>query len=808
MAETMLMQNHFTRLKFLGLACFLAFMLVFAFLLGLNKTTALAYLQTDFTVTTTNNSGPGSLQEAILSANANPGEDQIVFDLPGCAPTSPCVISLLNPLPVITDALTITGTGMTSLIIDANNNFRGFNAETVPVTIADLTVQNGNTTGRGAGIRSFGDLTLTRVRLLNNYAGEEGGGVYAVGQLTIRDGYLAQNVSLNEGGGLYAETSLLLDSTEFFSNTTTYHGGGAYGNGEIWITGGRFERNRSGNAYDGGGLYAADVVTLTGTIFFSNTVGSSGRGGGLYASGHVWASEAWFENNESGNGGGLYADSDLTLVNSTFLRNTSHSDNGGGAYGGGEVWVTGGRFEQNSCVGDGGGLFGGGSLTSSVVVTGTVFLSNTAESAGSGGGLFTYGSASVSQTYFENNRSDNNGGGLYVSGDLMVAATTFLMNTAENGYGGGLFANEETLISQTWFESNTSLEDGGGLYGAGDLELTNTTFLHNTASGHGGGVRGKGSIRIITSSFTGNVAQGGSGGGVSVPALVFAQPLGKVEAGGGWSLAVTHTQFISNTAFLYGGGIYHGAGDGLIVNTLFARNAAGTQAAAFALDSPGEVTMKHATLVGDAQTPTAGIGITTGTLLLDNSIITQFDTGILNLNGVLNQDYNLFYQNGTDIDGDSNGGAHNVDGDPAFVAPDTDDFHLSAGSAALDVGTDAGVLVDFENQPRPLGSGFDIGFDEADLITGLTIIYSPNPTVTVQSTATFTATVTGGSDVTYAWDFGDGTPGETGTPVPHEYTAPGVYTVTLTAANSSGSVSTSVEVIVVAGKIYLPVVMR
>ena len=36
-----------------------------------------------FTVTSTANSGPGTLRQAILDANASPGTDTINFNLPG-----------------------------------------------------------------------------------------------------------------------------------------------------------------------------------------------------------------------------------------------------------------------------------------------------------------------------------------------------------------------------------------------------------------------------------------------------------------------------------------------------------------------------------------------------------------------------------------------------------------------------------------------------------------------------------------------------------------------------------------------------
>ena len=54
-----------------------------------------------------------------------------------------------------------------------------------------------------------------------------------------------------------------------------------------------------------------------------------------------------------------------------------------------------------------------------------------------------------------------------------------------------------------------------------------------------------------------------------------------------------------------------------------------------------------------------------------------------------------------------------VVGDPLFVTDstgrDTGDFHLQAGSPAVDAGVDAGVTVDFDGVARPSGAGFDLG---------------------------------------------------------------------------------------------------
>jgi len=59
-----------------------------------------------FTVTSTANSGPGTLRQAILDANASPGTDTINFNLPGGGVQT---IAPTNVLPAITNAVIING---------------------------------------------------------------------------------------------------------------------------------------------------------------------------------------------------------------------------------------------------------------------------------------------------------------------------------------------------------------------------------------------------------------------------------------------------------------------------------------------------------------------------------------------------------------------------------------------------------------------------------------------------------------------------------------------------------------------------
>jgi hypothetical protein len=59
-----------------------------------------------FTVTSTADGGPGSLRQAILDANANPGLDSIDFNIPAPGVQT---IAPLSPLPVVTDSVIIDG---------------------------------------------------------------------------------------------------------------------------------------------------------------------------------------------------------------------------------------------------------------------------------------------------------------------------------------------------------------------------------------------------------------------------------------------------------------------------------------------------------------------------------------------------------------------------------------------------------------------------------------------------------------------------------------------------------------------------
>jgi CSLREA domain-containing protein len=173
-------------------------------------------------VTNTNDSGPGSLRQAILDTNTVAGLETIVFDIPGAGVKT---INLLTPLPTITDPVIIDGRtqpGFAGLpLIELNGASAGVGAN------ADgLKITGGGSTIRGLAINRFGGAGIELSGPGGNTIrgcmigtdptgttdlGNVGNGIYINGSADNDiggAGLLARNlISGNEGSGIYIFTS-------------------------------------------------------------------------------------------------------------------------------------------------------------------------------------------------------------------------------------------------------------------------------------------------------------------------------------------------------------------------------------------------------------------------------------------------------------------------------------------------------------------------------------------------------------------------------------------------------------------------
>ena len=139
---------------------------------------------------------------------------------------------------------------------------------------------------------------------------------------------------------------------------------------------------------------------------------------------------------------------------------------------------------------------------------------------------------------------------------------------------------------------------------------------------------------------------------------------------------------------------------------LFVSNTAGLNGAALYLVT-GQMDLLHTTIAGPQSNPGTALFNLAATLHITNTIIANHALGI-HSGGATTEDYNLFSGNLTNTIGITLG-AHSLIGDPHFVDPLQDDYHLRLDSPAIDHGIDAGVETDLNGSLRPIGFGFDLG---------------------------------------------------------------------------------------------------
>jgi hypothetical protein len=289
------------------------------------------WLPSILTVTTTADSGPGSLRAALAAAAKG---DTIGFDLP-----NPSTIHLTSGTLNVTAAVNIGGPGPSDLTIQGNGAFADFFVSgSGDTAISGLTITGGGNVAGGGGIGTgpAALLTLNNDVITGNKASDQGGGIDNEGGLIMTNCTVSGNSAVNSGGGIMST----------FQVATTITGSTISGNvvksQEIEPGGG------------GGGIWSDGSLTLINSTVSANAVyGAAGSGvtGGYDAY-----------------GGGLdsLGNGDYTILSCTFSGNlaeggTAQSGTAGQAFGGGALLVTSGTIAN--CTFNGNVAVGGSSTS-------------------------------------------------------------------------------------------------------------------------------------------------------------------------------------------------------------------------------------------------------------------------------------------------------------------------------------------------------------------------------------------------------------------------------------------------------------
>ena len=428
----------------------------------LAATTMSAHAAT-ITVANLNDSGPGSLRQAL--ANANNG-DTINFAVTG-------TISLGSGELVIGRNVTIAGPGANRLSIDGGHEFWGPQATFHVVSGKTVTISGLTITGHGGGI--LNDEAILTVSncvisgtgpgrgLFNNASLNSG----VIASVTIINSLFSDNVE-----GIYNVPGPSLGSTRTMARDSTSvrkaaDGGSGAGNctacvtiANSVVTGNAFgvyniadlastvtvlNSRFTGNALEAIISYGNADITVKNSTFSGNFVGIETSGASVsIANSTISGNSGW---------GGVYAvGGDLSIVNSTISGNFANTGTGGGIYGEDldDLSIVNSTISGNSacCGGVGGGIY---NLNSSLRITNSTITGN---SAGSGGGIY------------------NDQGQFEISNTILNAGAS----------GENIFNSGGTVTSHGY---NLSSDDGGG-YLTGAADQLNTDPMLGPLQDNGG----------------------------------------------------------------------------------------------------------------------------------------------------------------------------------------------------------------------------------------------------------------------------------------------------------------------------------
>jgi len=541
------------------------------------------------------------------------------------------------------------------------------------------------------------------------WASRNGGGIYAVNSEILMDNADIMYCFATNGGGIFAiSSSGTFNKSKIEingANANVGYGGGLY----IALTGSyTFTDSVIANniAHFGGGIIAyltAGDFILNNTDVITNRV----AGVGSTAAGIYWISAATLEatngcrisnNLSDDNIGGAY----LSALGKFLFYDTEISCNMASNHVGGIAVANAGRMEFIDC-----------SINSNVAdadsngvgFVGAVYVNNASVDLTSLNGTFTV-----------TNNSATDGGAAYIlsAGKLSAYGDVLFANNRASRYGGALYATNQCFVSlmptngaSPRIIDNFANNHGGAaaIYTASEIIAVNPRFVGNMSSNYGGAMYVYGSTATVYAAFSGSN---------SLPPCVFdgnkAQYGGGIYGHSSSLLNINDSLFVSNSAYHLnsrGGAVRANNNTAVnMINSIVAHNVS-KDGGGVAISGSSFLQMRQCTVVDNAYE-----GVEGGTLAITNSIIWNNDGMEITAGEVVNY---------CDVDG-GYAGAGNIDVNPMFDNPAALDFRLAVGSPCVDTGTVVNINHDCIGNPRPMGSGFDLGAYELDPAPILNVI--------------------------------------------------------------------------------------
>ena len=630
-----------------------------------------------FTVTNTNDSGAGSLRDAVAQANAAAGADAIAFDasLDGQTITLTSAEIFINADLVIDGDM--DGDNKADIIISGGGTTRLFQVTgSTTATFQSLTLADGVAGETGGAISGYYvAINIFDTTIQNCIAGTDGGAVYGrYSDVTITNSTLVGNSAAYSGGaikfygGFASGGSLTITNSTLDGNTAARDGGGiAVYNGYATILNSTITGNHAGYTSGAGGISNGyGSLYLRNTVTVDNTIGVSDQAA------DVSGSVAEATNSVIGSGNGLT----ITQNNSSTIGAV---DAGLGALqdNGGTVWT------RNIDIGS--ILIGAGDNTSAAglttdangkdrVVGGTVDIGatefrlvvTTAEDVVDAGD----GELSLREAVALANANADDDAIVF---DVSLAGQTIILNNGEltlttditidgdvdgdnkadiiiSGNNASRIFNlsgsttDAVLLSLT-LTNGQSADNGGAILadGIATLDMADVTVAQSTSAGQGGGLAAAsvGNLTIDASLFTGNEAAI-RGGGLFLSGTTAALANTTVDgnradtSGGGIRLSGASTLDLVNSTVTGNQGNANGAGTssgggldidtGAVVNAVNAVVAENTSGTGSALnDVRGTVNASANSVFGTAVTITTATASQTG--IADVGLGTLQDNG-------------------------------------------------------------------------------------------------------------------------------------------------------------------------------------